>query len=282
MTTILTCAMAAKDVYENRPGTVVGYHPFHWSDSGSRGFFGASYSAGKVGLIAFRGSLEIKEDWLDADIDIFRRRFPISQLGDAFKYYGEQRNALMKQRHCERFIIVGHSLGGALAAVVASASHRVPTKAVTFNAPGMAGISRMGNYSDPELDRDILSMATKVATRVGQSLGMTAGLLTGALAGAGLKAYATAVADQTQVGLKLDQRNSDNVLNVIMRGDLVSMKGNHFGGEGQIRYVEVGRVVTSVKDGYSYRSTSIDPVKAHSIDLLVTALRTDPVGAERV
>jgi hypothetical protein len=86
MTTILTCAMAAKDVYDNRPSTVVGYHPFHWSDSGSRGFFGASYSAGKVGLIAFRGSHEVMEDWLDADVDIARSRFPVSQLGEAFKF----------------------------------------------------------------------------------------------------------------------------------------------------------------------------------------------------
>ncbi len=154
------------------------------------------------------------DDWLDADVDIARSRFPVSQLGDAFKFYGEQRNALMTRKHCERFIVVGHSLGGALAAVVASASRRVPTSAVTFNAPGMAGISRVGNYRDPELDRDIL----KVAFAAGPSSALPVSI--------GLKAYSTAVAEQSFGRLKLGQQNASNVLNVIMRGDLVSLKEN--------------------------------------------------------
>ena len=40
MTTILTCAMAARGAYENRPSTIVGYHPFQYS--GSRGYFGSN------------------------------------------------------------------------------------------------------------------------------------------------------------------------------------------------------------------------------------------------
>lgn len=267
MTTILTCARAAEDVYKDQPSAVDDYQVFNHSPAGARDFFGSSYYLGSVGIIAFRGSKYLKEDWLDADVDIARSRLPTSQLGDAYSFFGEQRNKLMKERNCQRFIVVGHSLGGALASVVASTSHRVPTSAVTFNAPGMAGVSRMGNYRDPELDRDILEMAKKaglIAPRA--ALG----------AAVGLKAYTTYTADQTQARLNLDQRNAHNILNVIVRGDVVSLKGSHIG---KTRRVEITRMVARAN---TWKEAPVGPVEAHSIAALVKALETDPVGRENV
>ena len=281
MTTILTCARAAEDVYKDQPSAVDDYQVFNHSPAGARDFFGSSYYLGSVGIIAFRGSKYLMEDWLDADVDIARSRLPTSQLGDAYSFFGEQRNKLMKERNCQRFIVVGHSLGGALASVVASTSHRVPTSAVTFNAPGMAGVSRMGNYRDPELDRDIhdpgrvLEMAKKAGLRAPRALNLS-GAPVPLGAAVGLKAYTTYTADQTQARLNLDQRNAHNILNVIVRGDVVSLKGSHIG---KTRRVEITRMVARAN---TWKEAPVGPVEAHSIAALVKALETDPVGRENV
>jgi len=140
MPTILTCAKMAQNVYDERVATVDGFHAVDSGGTGSS-FFGATYRAEAVGVIAFRGSLE-REDWTGADVDILRQCLPTDQLGDAFSYFASARQKLAKMG-CKRLVVTGHSLGGALAAMVAARVTTVPVVGLTFNAPGLFGVSRV-------------------------------------------------------------------------------------------------------------------------------------------
>ena len=250
MPTILTCALIAQNVYESRPSTIIGYNPIYCSPGDPTGFFGVAYQ-GQVGVIAFRGSQE-KEDWTDADVDIARDRLPSSQIGDAFSFFTKAREMLLKNG-CKRFVVVGHSLGGGLAALVASNTKAHPTRGLTFNAPGMKGISRFGNVVDPELDKAI----AKTAMIVGVA---TLSPLLGLATGAALKAYSMSLAGGGAT-LNLPGKNIDEVYNVRSAADVVSRaKGNYIG-----------------KPPYVIRSAGL-----HQMGPLIDALREHPVGAFHV
>jgi hypothetical protein len=141
MPSLIVCARIAEDVYHDRPATVHAYRPLRIPDhevycAGGE-FAGGAYAGGDgVGIVAFRGSREF-EDWKGANLDILRRHLPIGQLGSALAYFAAAHRAL-ESSGCSRFVVVGHSLGGGLAAVVAAAVTWVPTRGVTFNAPGLA------------------------------------------------------------------------------------------------------------------------------------------------
>ena len=140
MTLLLTCAMIAEDVYHARPTIVVGYRPVTVPDRERycRGMdFGGGAYAGRdhVGIVAFRGSAEM-EDWKDANLQIVRRRMPVGHFGNALGFFAAAHRAL-EQAGCSRFLVVGHSLGGGLAAIVAGAVTWVPVRGITFNAPGL-------------------------------------------------------------------------------------------------------------------------------------------------
>jgi pimeloyl-ACP methyl ester carboxylesterase len=141
MPTLLTCALLAEDVYHDRP-TVVGNHgPISVPDAEhycrANEFAGLAY-AGRdaVGIIAFRGSRDL-EDWKGANLEILRRRLPLDQFGCAMGFFASAHRAL-ERAGCTRYLVVGHSLGGGLAALVAAAASWVPVRGVTFNAPGLA------------------------------------------------------------------------------------------------------------------------------------------------
>jgi len=151
MPSLFTCALIAEDVYHDRP-TVVGEHvPVRVPDGEHycRGneFAGLAY-AGRdaVGVIAFRGSREM-EDWKGANLEILRRKVPVDQFGCAMAYFAAAHRAL-ERAGCGRYLVVGHSLGGGLAALVAATASWVPVRGVTFNAPGLAQFLNEGPSSD--------------------------------------------------------------------------------------------------------------------------------------
>lgn len=141
MPSLLICARIAEDVYHDRPTTVHGYEPLGVPDSefycAGNEFAGGAYAGTDgVGIIAFRGSREF-EDWKGANLEIVRRKMPERQLGSALAFFAPA-HRMLARAGCSRYIVLGHSLGGGLAAVVAAAVTWVPVKGVTFNAPGLA------------------------------------------------------------------------------------------------------------------------------------------------
>jgi len=147
MPTLLTCARIAEDVYHDRPTVVDDYSPLvvpdHQIYCAGREFAGGAYLGGdRVGIVAFRGTREM-EDWKGANADIVRRRMPVSQLGSALAFFASAHRALSRAG-CDRHLIIGHSLGGALAAVIASTVTWVPVRGITFNAPGLGEFSMRG------------------------------------------------------------------------------------------------------------------------------------------
>ncbi len=245
MSTVLTCALIASDVYNSSPSTVDGFVPQAVHDAGvhARGnqFFGAAYRAGTVGIVAFRGSMEL-EDWTATDTDIARDLWPVDQLGNAFGYFSAARSALEKVG-CRRLIVVGHSLGGGLAAVVAARVTRgMPVRGVTFNAPGMANCRYSGAPEDEVADaplnkalRDTVDLAKK-----GNPLAAGAALAAAFAASAKVvRKTMEAKEVKSRVRLDIPLDNSDNVFNFRGRNDPVSYaKGNHIGGQRRVYTID--------------------------------------------
>jgi len=141
MPSLLTCALLAEDVYHDRPTIVDGFSPVRVPDHDvycvGHEFSGGAYAGPQgIGIIAFRGSREL-EDWRGANLEILRRRLPTGQFGHALAYFASAYRAL-ERNGSRRYLVVGHSLGGGLAAVVAGTVNWVPVRGVTFNAPGLA------------------------------------------------------------------------------------------------------------------------------------------------
>lgn len=141
MPSLLACARIAEDVYHDRPTVVGAYRPVAVPDQqayGAGSEFGAGSYAGSdgVGFIAYRGSRQI-EDWRGANLEILRRQLPEQRFGSALAYFASA-HRILNRAGCNRYVVVGHSLGGALAALVAGAVTWVPVRGVTFNAPGLA------------------------------------------------------------------------------------------------------------------------------------------------
>lgn len=143
--TILTFARLSQDAYsESGSGSIDGFRRLQgttlgrWSGAGGSSFFASAYLRGQTGVVAIRGSAE-RKDWLDADVDLARLRNPISQLGDGFDFLGNARR-YFEANGVEIIVVTGHSLGGALAQVLAARITTMPVAGVTYNAPGAAGL----------------------------------------------------------------------------------------------------------------------------------------------
>jgi pimeloyl-ACP methyl ester carboxylesterase len=146
MVSIVTLGRIADNVYEDhaigvynwRRSNVVAPHKDNKS-----GFFGALYwrPTTKSAVVAFRGT-EFKSDPKDliADAQIALNRMPANQVAAAFAYT-KKCNDFVRAQGAVEFIIVGHSLGGGLAAVVAG--NFGGAIGVTFNAPGMRKLGGM-------------------------------------------------------------------------------------------------------------------------------------------
>ncbi|MCJ2011862.1 lipase family protein [Methylobacterium sp. J-076] len=143
MAAVLTLACISGDVYEGNGSTIVGYKRVAglemkiWDQSS---FFGALYTQGSIGVIAFRGTrLSDANDDRD-DIGIGSGKFPVNKLGDAFDFFSKAKDYIQKNGG-KKIIITGHSLGGGLAQVVSARITTFPVVGVTFNAPGMANLA---------------------------------------------------------------------------------------------------------------------------------------------
>jgi pimeloyl-ACP methyl ester carboxylesterase len=172
--------MIAEDVYHDRPTVVLGHKPVSvpHDEIHCQGeeFAGRAYAGpAGVGVIALRGSREL-EDWRGANLQIFRRQLPVDRFGGALAFFAAAHRALVGVG-CHRFVIVGHSLGGGLAAVVAGTVSWVPTRGVTFNAPGLGEFSARdasGRFDQSNAENVFnFRSAADVISRWGTQIGRT-------------------------------------------------------------------------------------------------------------
>lgn len=103
-------------------------------------------------IVAYRGSVT-EEDWGKADVDVFEHCVPTEYVGVAFEFFSQvtkkARSISSLRKHCGRYAVVGHSLGGALATIVAARITTRPVIAATFNAPRVGGLTHFGQYHEP-------------------------------------------------------------------------------------------------------------------------------------
>jgi hypothetical protein len=96
------------------------------------GFVGAIFAKSKTDVVvSFRGSVSKQKDWAGADVKMFLRKLPENHFLGGSELYTTARGLYPSAT----IVVVGHSLGGAIAQLVAR-YHGCP--GVSFNAPGMA------------------------------------------------------------------------------------------------------------------------------------------------
>lgn len=235
MATFLECALLADNVYmptaENLPR---GYIEIQIQGARHLGrkFFARTYKKGDEVIIAIRGSQEW-EDWVIADGDIAFKNMPIDQVGDAFDYFIAVKSQFSPETSSQdspRFLLVGHSLGGGLAALVASRVSTAKVKGITFNAPGLGSFKTISYASVTE--QDLVTFHGLTGALTGASEGISSGTLTGVIKGA-LKGAATEIIKQTYGktagALEIPKPNSRNVINLRTSLDPVSKWGHHIG-----------------------------------------------------
>jgi hypothetical protein len=141
MVKVLEAAECASAVYGDETVPKLG----GWSRLNSRaplngltGFFGSGFVSplGDELVIAFRGSEGLGDDalrdWLINDVAILSKIIPIAQWAEAELFAS---NLMRQQKRWRQCFVVGHSLGGALAQIVAG--NTTECFGVTFNAPGV-------------------------------------------------------------------------------------------------------------------------------------------------
>lgn len=98
----------------------------------SSGFQGAIYESGDELIVAYRGT----ESWEDIKADL---NIGVGNVPDQFVPAMELFEKAQQVKSLSKIIVTGHSLGGGLAQLV---SANKVALGVTFNAPGMDGMSK--------------------------------------------------------------------------------------------------------------------------------------------
>ena len=195
MPTVMDAAMAADAAYEPHP-RLEGWTLKTFRPSGKTigdAFQGALFVRGDEAVIAFKGTSQKRDFIADAKLAVGMNTY---QYSDACEFVDENVGPL------KTAYLVGHSLGGAIAQIVAN---RRGLRFVTFNAPGVGLASR-------NLDQ----MAVSVAT------GSAAVRLKGAVASAILHPT-QALEDFMAFGRTV------NGINYRVGKDAVGITGVHFG-----------------------------------------------------
>lgn len=153
-TTVLDCAQAVASIYKNEPVyryqlTRGFYDPKNMAvgtEGYSVGLYLGSGSAAGHSMISVRGSAKglLTKDWIDDDASIGVGRTP-----DRYTAALAFTQTLQQQLPNERFIVVGHSLGGHIAQMVGVMCN-LPF--ITFNAPPAIGTwsGRLPNGINPQ------------------------------------------------------------------------------------------------------------------------------------
>lgn len=102
----------------------------YWTADAGSGFVGAIFHKNADLVIACRGSVSVKKDWAGSDLKIALGRPVVNKTNLAIELLEKAKTALPGKT----YTVVGHSLGGGIAQLVAGVWG---TQAVTFNAPGM-------------------------------------------------------------------------------------------------------------------------------------------------
>lgn len=160
----ITLVGLAQDVY-NSLGNQIGYLGYHvaqdrnLSVAGPQGFAATTYQKGDQIVIAVRGTFpnDLKQFAYNAVADA---SFVLNPTPELVTYVAALANLLVKDRQAfpsAQITLTGHSLGGAIAQIVANAAH---IRATTFDAPGAAQlydkllstpIPGLALYPDPTL-----------------------------------------------------------------------------------------------------------------------------------
>ena len=217
---------------------------------GLTGFFGAVYRKGGTLVIAFRGSEGFNDDfirdWLVNDVAILSKRIPIPQAVEAGSF---ARDAVEAAGRKSVVYITGHSLGGALAQIVAG--NLDGTIGVTFNAPGVRdrALSALRSWSNAAKVLNLRAEGDPVS-KFGDHVGSEPVTLRNSnaptLAGTAVKVYASMTLGLA-IGLK--SRNA---------GVAVGMAAASAG-------AAVGEAVKHV-------------AQAHTMDAVLACLRNNPIA----
>ncbi len=198
MPTVRDLGLMAAAVYES-PGAA-GYDVKGWARARSHtatgffnGFQAATFIGGGETVLAFRGTAQTMDGVADLTLGV----------GMNSTYFAAGDDYAFQYRHLPNVYVCGHSLGGAIAQVVAN---RGRFKFVTFNAPGVAVVASR-NWDELAIGAVIGTLKIRAA-----------GMVVSALLHPVQAAQDVAAAFRTAHGL-----------NVCLNFDAVSQIGVHYG-----------------------------------------------------
>ena len=187
MAKLLDLAHMCNAVYENNP-TVSGWKlkRFHKAKGGLNGFQAASFTNGKETVVAFRGTAQVMDGVADFKLG----------TGMNSTYFSEGEKFATDNSPT---IVTGHSLGGAIAQVVANRGGYVMA---SFNAPGV-GVIASRNMLESDATMNVVRIA-------GMAL--------------------SALRHPQQMGRDIvNAFNRVEGINICLQHDAVSKIGNHYG-----------------------------------------------------
>lgn len=157
-------ALVYQDVSEIKKVTISNWKYLLCEQKGS-GFFGCAfenidYQGGKIIVVAFRGTelVDIGDLWTDLTIGMGGIIIP-PQYKDAVEFYGRIQKIY---KNGYSIVVTGHSLGGALAQLLAIKEN---IKAVTFDSPGIRNVA---SHLFSQKDMDLYGSASNIISYISE------------------------------------------------------------------------------------------------------------------